>query len=126
MKAWKRIKELDEENVRLDFIISSYTYIGLDEGLFSEDDFKLKERRKSDEVPIKMLNYWKSVLPYEECLYYLECFSTHFNGLNLTIMSSKLYSGHNFHYIKKRVVVPNEFDPFFFSRHFYQPLYHSW
>jgi hypothetical protein len=83
--AWKRIKDLSDKNIKLDFILTSGSNDGPDEGFFSEDKsaykLKLKERRKSDFVRAQMLNYWASVLPYRECLEYLECCSSHFIGL---------------------------------------------
>ncbi|KAI8876093.1 hypothetical protein K501DRAFT_149663, partial [Backusella circina FSU 941] len=111
--AWKRIKELEDKNIKLDFILTSSSNNGLDEGFFTEDkssDDKLtiKERRKSDFVRSKMLQYWGTVLPYTDCVDYLECCSSHFSGLNLRIMSTKICNDTTIHYLKKEVRIPND------------------
>lgn len=84
---------------------------GLDRISFTEDkssnDLIKKEQRKRDFVRVKMLNYWATVLTYKKCLNYLEYCSSHFNGLKLQIMCTKIYNDINIHYLKREVHVPN-------------------
>lgn len=109
--ARKRVKELRDKNIKLDFILAFGSNNGLDRISFTEDkssnDLIKKERRKSDFVRVKMLNYWATVLTYKKCLNYLEYCSSHFNGLKLQIMCTKIYNDINIHYLKREVHVPN-------------------
>lgn len=113
IKTLKELKQLpgDQKNCRLDFILESNSNDRFFEQLFCEDKPKEKKSKsdieKADFVRSSTLKYWSTLLPYQECLYFTESTSCHFNKLTLRVYGTKLIDGRLIHYVKKETSIPN-------------------
>lgn len=101
----------EQKNCRLDFILESSSNDRFFEQLFCEDKPKEKKSEsdieKADLVRSSSLKYWSTLLPYKECLYYIESISCHFNKLTLRVYGTKLIDGRLIHFVKKETSIPN-------------------
>ncbi|CEI92304.1 hypothetical protein RMCBS344292_06569 [Rhizopus microsporus] len=100
--------DVDEKDIRLDFIFTNST--GIQDVFFCEDKPTIKvsnkDKNKADYLRESALRHWSSLLPYEECTQHLCALSCHFNKLNLRIMGTKLVNGIMIHACLKEIAVP--------------------
>ncbi|KAL7333921.1 hypothetical protein PS15p_202764 [Mucor circinelloides] len=103
----------DQKNVKLDFIFF-HTATSID-GLICEDkptdNESKKDRKKIKDLREKALQYWRTLLPFPECITYLIAVSCQFSKLKLNIEATKLINAVVMHSTLKTVVIPsNEHD----------------
>jgi hypothetical protein len=75
-------------------------------GFLSDCSARISQRKKKSENDIEKadlvrsssLKYWSTLLPYKECLYYIESTPCHFNKLTLRVYGTKLTDGRLIHY----------------------------
>lgn len=96
------------KDVKLDFIFMHNG--GLDDALYCEDkpnDNASKDNEKTRRLREQALNYWVSLLPYDECIEYITAVTCQFNKLKLQITATKLITDATIHLSVKEVRIPN-------------------
>ncbi|ORE13986.1 hypothetical protein BCV71DRAFT_276999 [Rhizopus microsporus] len=110
VKSLRKMGFIDAEtkNIRLDFIFTNNG--GLNDAFYCEDkpnERALKDSEKTRRLREQALNYWVSLLPYDECIEHITVVTCQFNKLKLQITATKFIAGATVHSALKEVRIPN-------------------
>ncbi|KAG1458222.1 hypothetical protein G6F56_006445 [Rhizopus delemar] len=100
--------DANTKDVRLDFIFTNSS--GLNDAFYCEDkpyERASKDNEKTRHLREQALNYWKSLLPYNECIEYITAVTCQFNKLTLQIAATKFIAGVTVSSVLREVRIPN-------------------
>ncbi|GAN08225.1 hypothetical protein MAM1_0194c07732 [Mucor ambiguus] len=110
VKSLRKMGLLDAntKNVRLDFIFTNSS--GLNDAFYCEDkpyERASRDIKKTRHLREQALNYWVSLLPYNECIEHITAVTCQFNKLTLQIAATKFIAGVTISSVLKEVRIPN-------------------
>ncbi|KAI8646640.1 hypothetical protein BD408DRAFT_440016 [Parasitella parasitica] len=100
--------DANTKNVRLDFIFTNSS--GLNDAFYCEDkpnERASKDIKKTRYLREQALNYWVSLLPYNECIEHITAVTCQFNKLTLQIAATKFIAGVTVSSVLREVRIPN-------------------
>lgn len=86
--------DANTKDVMLDFIFTNSS--GLNDAFYCEDkpyERASKDNEKTRHLREQALDYWKSLLPYNECIEYITAVTSQFNKLTPKIAATKFIAG---------------------------------
>lgn len=101
-------KNGETKDVKLDFIFTNSS--GLNDAFYCEDrpyERASKDNEKTRRLREHALNYWVSLLPYNECIEHITAVTCQFNKLKLQIAATKFIAGVTVRSALREVRIPN-------------------
>ncbi|KAG1136864.1 hypothetical protein G6F37_011659 [Rhizopus arrhizus] len=110
IKSLRKMGLLDAntKDVRLDFIFTNRS--GLNDAFYCEDkpyERASKDNKKTRHLREQALNYWVSLLPYNECIEHITAVTCQFNKLKFQIAATKFIAGVTVRSALRKVRIPN-------------------
>ena len=101
--------DANTKDIRLDFIFTNSS--GLNDAFYCEDkpyERASKDNEKTRNLREQALNYWVSLLPYNECIEHITAVTCQFNKLTLQIAATKYIAGVTVRSALREVRIPNK------------------
>lgn len=110
VKSLRKMGLLDAniKDVRLNFIFTNSS--GLNDAFYCEDkpyERASKDNKKTRHLRKQALNYWVSLLSYNECIEHITAVACQFNKLTLQIAATKFIAGVTVRSALREVRIPN-------------------